>query len=365
MALYAYRAMTPQGRIVSGNLDASNPTDLELRLRRLELDLVTQRLASTSTLLRGRRIKRVELITFCFHLEQLMRSGVPIIEAISDLRDTLTQGGFREVVSNLVESIEGGLSLSEAMALHPTAFDSVFIGLIQAGEQSGQLPMVLAKLTENLKWQDELAEQTKKLLMYPAFVGSVILGAITVMMVKIVPDLVNVIRTLAPELPPQTRMLIAISQVFKDWWPLILGAPLVVVVALALLVQRSPGARLRFDAMKLKLPFFGPILFKLILARFATFFAMMYSSRVNLLECLQAAERMTGNRMVEETLREAGRQIADGAGISQAFLNVQLFPPLVLRMLRVGETTGALDKALENVAYFYDRDVRGSIARAQ
>jgi type IV pilus assembly protein PilC len=315
--------------------------------------------------MRGRRVRRTELITFCFHLEQLMRSGVPILEALSDLRDTISDNAFREILANLVESIEGGLSLSDAMAQHPETFDTVFVSLVRAGEQSGQLPQVLEKLTENLKWQDEIAAQTKKVLMYPAFMGSIIIVAIAIMMGKIVPDLVVVIKTLTPELPLQTRILVAVSNFFKNYWYVLIMLPVVGYAGTLMALKNSPAARLRFDALKLKLPFIGPILHKLILTRFATFFAMMYASGINILDCLQAAEKMAGNRVVEDGLQRVGRQIAEGEGVSQAFASVHLFPPLVLRMLRVGETTGALDRALANVSYFYDRDVKESIARAQ
>ena len=365
MALFSYRAMNPQGKLVSGNMDAMNVVDLELRLKRLELDLVTQSLSTRPRLRRARRVRRTELITFCFHLEQLMRSGVPILEALSDLRDTVNDSAFREILANLVESIEGGLSLSDAMAQHPETFDTVFISLVRAGEQSGQLPLVLEKLSDNLKWQDEIAAQTKKVLMYPAFMGVIILAAIAIMMGKIVPDLAVVIKTLTPVLPLQTRILIAISNFFKNYWYVMIILPAVAYTATVMVLKTSPAARLRLDSLKLRLPFIGPILHKLILTRFATFFAMMYASGINILDCLQAAEKMAGNRVVEDGLQRVGRQIAEGEGVSQAFASVKLFPPLVLRMLRVGESTGALDRALANVSYFYDRDVKESIARAQ
>jgi type IV pilus assembly protein PilC len=365
MALFSYRAMNPHGKLVSGRLDAMNVIDLELRLKRLDLDLITHSIANRASFMNSRRIKRPELITFCFHLEQLIRSGVQILEALSDLRDTVNDNSFREIIANLVESIEGGLSLSEAMAHHPDIFDTVFIGLVRAGEQSGKLPEVMEKLTENLKWQDEIAAQTKKILMYPAFMGAIILLAIGIMMGKIVPDLVQVIRTLTPVLPLQTRILIAISDFFKNYWYLLIITPIVIYSAIKMLLKTSPAARMRLDGLKLRLPFIGPILHKLILTRFATFFALMYASGINILDCLHAAEKMAGNRVIEDGLQRVGRQIADGEGVSQAFASVQLFPPLVLRMLRVGETTGALDRALANVSYFYNREVKESIARAQ
>jgi type IV pilus assembly protein PilC len=333
MALYAYRAMNLQGRIVAGSLDAMNPIDLEMRLKRLGFDLVTHGFANRPSLFRKRRINRPELINFCFHLEQLMRAGVPIIEGLSDLRDSVTDASFRETLANLVESIEGGMRLSDSMAQHEEIFDTVFVSLIRAGEQSGQLPAVLAKLTENLRWQDELAAQTKKLMLYPAFVGTVMFVAFAFLMIKIVPDLIAVVKTMQPQLPLQTRMLLVVSDALRNYWYLVIGVPVALFFLARAFVRASPK--------------------------------MMYASGISVLDCLQAAEKMAGNRAVEEGLQQVGRGIAEGQGITQSFQSVGLFPPLVLRMLRVGESTGALDTALENVAYFYNRDVKESVSKLQ
>src|SRR6187549_3022907 len=150
MALFAYRAVDADGRISSGNLDASNAIDLELRLKRLGLDLLTFEGVKRTTAARSRKVTRTELITFCFHLSQLLKAGVSIIEALTDLRDTVDNPGFRQVIASLLEDIGGGLKLSDAMSHHPYCFDDVFVALVKAGEHSGQLNVVLDELVENL-----------------------------------------------------------------------------------------------------------------------------------------------------------------------------------------------------------------------
>lgn len=162
MASFSYRAVDQAGEIQSGSLDATNTIDLELRLKRMGLDLINFESIKKSALSSKRRVARKELITFCFHMDQLLRAGVPIIEALTDLRDTVEHPAFRSVVASILEDIEGGQRLSEAMTSHPHAFDTVFVALVRTGEQAGQLPEVLSQLTENLKWQDELAAQVKK-----------------------------------------------------------------------------------------------------------------------------------------------------------------------------------------------------------
>ncbi len=365
MASFSYRAIDEAGQIMSGNIDATNSVDLELRLRRLGLDLITFESIKKSALMRSSKVTRKELITFCFHLDQLMRAGVPIIEALADLRDTVDNPGFKQIIGGILEDIEGGLKLSDAMASHPQAFDQVFIALIRTGEQAGQLPEVLSKLAENLKWQDELAAQVKKAMMYPIFAGTVIFGVVFLLMVFLVPQLGVTMKALTPNPPASTMALIAISAVMKQYWYLFIGGPIVAIVALIVIVKTNDNAKYRVDGLMLKLPIMGPVLNKIILARFSTYFALMYQSGLAVLDCIHVSEKIVGNRVIEEGLVRIGREINDGTGITQAFQNVRLFPPLVLRMLKVGETTGALDTALLNVSYFYNREVKETMGKLQ
>jgi len=365
MALFAYRAIDAEGRVSTGNLDAANGIDLELRLRRLGLDLITFEGVKRSRAARSRSVSRTELITFCFHLSQLLKAGVNIIEALTDLRDTVDNAGFRQVIGSLLEDIEGGLKLSEAMANHGYCFDQVFVSLVRAGEQSGQLVEVLDELAENLKWQDEMAAQAKKALIYPVIVLVVILGVITALMTFLVPQLAATFKTMVPKLPRETEVLIFISKMFVRWWYLILGLPVAAGVTLWLVARTNDRVQQAIDAAGLKVPVLGPLRQKIILARFSTYFAMLYRAGISVIECIHICEKIVDNRVMEKGLQRVGRSISEGQGISQAFIATQLFPPLVLRMLRVGESTGALDTALLNVSYFYNRQVREGMARLQ
>ena len=365
MALFAYRAVDADGRISTGNLDAVNAIDLELRLKRLGLDLLTLEGVKRSTAARTRNVSRTELITFCFHLSQLLKAGVNIIEALTDLRDTVDNAGFRQVIASLLEDIEGGLKLSEAMANHSYCFDGVFVALVRAGEQSGQLNEVLDELSENLKWQDEMAGQAKKAMVYPTLVLVVILGVIFVLMTVLVPQLASSFKQLVPKLPRETEALIFLSNIFVRWWYLMLGIPALLIGFAWFFGRTNERAQRVIDDLALRMPVLGPIRQKIILARFATYFAMLYRSGISVIDCIQICEKIVGNRVMEEGLKRVGRSISEGQGISQAFIATKLFPPLVLRMLRVGESTGALDSALLNVSYFYNRQVRDSIAQMQ
>jgi len=365
MPLFVYKAIDPQGKTINGQLDAVNASDLEQRLARIGLDLISSKESSGQhTLFKG-RIKRQDLITFCFHLEQLTRAGVPLIDGLTDLRDSMEHPRFREVIADVVEKIEGGMQLSQALAAHPAVFAPVFVSLVRAGEETGQLPEVLKNLTENLKWQDELAAQAKKILMYPAFVGTIVFAVTFFLMIFLVPQLVGFIKNMGQELPLHTRALIFVSDLFVHYWYLILAAPVVLFITVRVLLHRSPAFRFRMDGWKLHIWVVGPILRKIILARFANFFAMMYAAGITILDSIKISESIVGNLVIEDGLRRVGAQIAEGQSFTASFQNVGLFPPLVIRMLKVGETTGALDTALRNVGYFYDRDVKESIGRMQ
>lgn len=363
--LYDYKAVSAEGRMQYGRLDAINLVDLEMRLKRMELDLVTGTPVQQRSLFGKRAIPRPELINFCFHLEQLSQAGVPILEGLTDLRDSTEHPRFREVIAGLIENIEGGQTLSEAMEAQTDVFSQVFVNLIRAGEATGRLPEVLASLTESLKWEDELASHTKKLLMYPSFVATVVIAATVFLMIYMVPQLKSFVKNMGQTLPPQTKALFFVSDLLVAWWPLLIILPVLGIVALQLVLQSNPLARVRLDGIKLGLPVVGGILKKIILSRFANTFAMLYSSGIPVLESIRTTQHIVGNRVVRQALQRVEQSIREGRNVAAAFHDVGLFPPLVVRMLRVGENTGALDKALLNVSYFYNRDVKESVGKAQ
>ena len=365
MALYTYKAIDARGKSVIGRVEAVNLFDLEQRLSRMELDLVSGAPSRQTSRLLGARIKRQDLINFCFHLEQLASAGVPVMEGLRDLRDSVESARFREVVSGLIESIDGGKSLSQALGEFPEVFSKVFVSLVRTGERTGKLADVLKSLTESLKWEDELAAQTKKLMMYPAFVGSIVLLVTFFLMVYLVPQMMGFIRNMGQAIPLHTQVLVMVSDFCVNFWYLVIAAPFVVVFGLRFAIKRYPAVEYAVDRYKISAPILGPILRKIVLSRFASSFALMYSSGITVLEAIRGCEEIVGNRVLERALRVAGQQIAEGKNLTAAFQDLDLFPPLVIRMLRIGENTGALDTALLNVSYFYNREVRESIAKVQ
>jgi type IV pilus assembly protein PilC len=362
---FNYKAVDKTGKPVRGSLEAVNEADLELRLRRMSLDLITCKTVDRK-LSRGagRRITRQDLINFCFDIEQMSRSGIPMLDGLRDLRNSVENPRFREILTVMIEDMEGGKVLSQCMSVHPETFDKVFISLVTAGEATGRLPEVFQSLAESLKWQDELASQTKRLLIYPAMVLVVVMAVVVFLLVYLVPQVTGLLKTMGLELPLQTRMLIGASNLVLGWWPLIFGVPLVAAIVGGVAMTRNARMQYFWDGVKLRLPLVGAILQKIILARFSSFFALMYESGITVLEAMRTSEEIVGNRVIADGIQRAGQQVSAGASLTECFQNLGIFPPLVIRMMRVGENTGALDVALRNVNYFYTRDVRESVDKA-
>ena len=364
MASFNYKAVDHLGRPAFGQIDAQNEVDLEIRLQRMGLDLITFRAAKKSTSLMNRnKVSNQDLVMFCFQMEQLSSAGVPLLDCLQDMRENNTNPYFQKVLGAVSAEVEGGKVLSQALAEHPNVFSEVFISLIEAGEKTGQLPVVFNNLFETIRWQDELMSQTKKLLTYPAFVAVVVFAAVAFLMTYLVPQMVGFLKNMGQELPLNTKILIATSNVIVNYWWLILGIPIVLAIGLYSIVKSDPVARYRFDLLKLNMPVTGPILHKVIMARFARYFALMYQTGIPILDAIKISEKIVGNRVVADALSRVQTQINAGDAMSESFRNAGLFPPLVVRMIRVGENTGALDKALLNISYFYDRDVKDSMEK--
>jgi type IV pilus assembly protein PilC len=362
MPFFDYRAIDQTGRSVKGTLSAVNDVDLELRLKRMGLDLVTLAELSRQYAPQGReRVTRRDLVTFCIHMRYITRARIPVLDGLRDLRDTMDKRGFRDVLTALLEDLEGGKVLSQALAAHPAVFGAVFVHSIKAGEQTGLLDTVFERLGESLKWQEEVASKAKRLMIYPAMVMVVVGAAILFLMIYLVPQVLTLVQTMGVALPLPTLILMAISNAMRSYWLIGLIVMLTVGIGLPLWVRKTESGREWWDRTQLRLPVIGPIVQKIVLSRFTNTLSMMYRSGVTVLDALRAGEMVAGNRVIANGIRRAGQQIADGRGLSESFQSLGLFPPLVIRMLRVGETTGALDEALDNVTVFYNQEVLDSI----
>ncbi len=365
MPIFNYKAMTRDGFVRTGSLEANNEADLEKRLLNLRLDLIRADTATERKVAGGRRVERRDVILFCMQMAQLARAGVPLLEALTDLRDSVESPEFKEIIGSLIEVIESGESMSQAMEDFPQVFDTLFIALVRAGEASGRLAEVFESLTDMIKWQDELASSTKKLIMTPLIVGTVVLGVTAFLMVYLVPQLIDFIANMGEELPLHTKALIATSDFMVNYWYTWVIVPPTLFIIAKIMIKTNPEFRYKADKAKLRVPKVGPVIQKIILSRFANFFAMMYAAGIPVLSSLEIAESIIDNLVIKRALQKAREDIEQGDPISQSLANTGMFPPLILRIIKIGETTGKLDKALLNVSYFYERDIKDSIDRLQ
>ena len=364
MRTFRYRALTEDGRRIRGELAATDLAELEQRLRTQGLLLINGRPRHRG-LQRAARIPRRELIPFCFHLEQLLEAGVPPFESLTALRDAITEPRLQRTIAALLADIERGRPLSDAAASQPQAFSPVAVSLLRAGETAGRLPMAVRDIGATLAHEEALATHARRISLYPAIVATILLLAVVVALTQVVPEVEKLLRSAGQTLPLQTRLLVGVSQAVRDWgWAMLLAlASGMVITATAL--ARSESLRIRAHALRLRLPLVGEILRKLALARFAALFATLYAAGINIIDALRTSEDAVGNLALREGLRAARQGIEQGRPMSAAFEAAEVFPPLVTRMVRLGEHTGALDEALKKVASLYQRDVADGIARLQ
>ena len=360
MSLYRYRALDANGRIVKGGREAINEWDLEAGLREAGLVLVAARVVRRRGGMRQKLLSRRELIDFFYYLEMLAQAGVPVVDALRDLGESAGTPSVRQAATTTVDAIVKGETLAGALAA-TRAIPEEFVRLIATGELAGNLPAVLHEIVRSLKWRDELASRTKKALMYPSFALVVIAGVVTFLMSYLVPQLVSFLINMGQEQPLHTRALIAVSDFMSKWWYLVFSAPVAVGLLLAVIARFNRDFRAFLHGRLLEIPALGPLFKKLVLARLVDTLALMYRSGVPILDALaQAAEAIT-NLAVRDAVQRARQIVAEGTPLSEAFAREALFPPLVVRMLRVGESTGALDEALGNVSYFYMRDIDDAV----
>lgn len=365
MASYSYKAIRDDGKLINGILEALNVRDLESKLERTGCELITAQEKKTGGFSFQKKVTRRDLIDFFVHMEQMFDAGVPIIDSLNDFKEGLDPSQLRDLTGSLISKIESGSTLSTAMESEGKIFSNLMVELVKVGELSGQLATMFGEIKEGLRWQDELIAQTKKLLMYPLFVGGVVFGVLCFMMIYLVPQMTDFISSLGGKLPAHTRALIAVSDFFVEYWYVVLCTPIAIFFALKTTINNSESARVYFDKLILSIPGIGPVIKKIILARFATNFALLYRSGIGILQGLEITQGVVDNAHVEKKIVSILNQVTEGASITDAFTRTRLFPQLVLRMIKVGEQTGGLDKSLLNVSYFYNRDVKESIDKVQ
>ena len=364
MPRFRYRAADSQGNRIQGELSALNDIDLDLRLRRMGITLIRARQATREGYFHHWTASRRDLISFCFHMQQIARANAPLLDGLKDLIASTENSRFRDLLTLVADDLEGGKLLSEALAAHPGVFDRVFVALVRAAEKSDRMETVFARLETRLKQQEELHAEFTRLLMYPSLAAIAVFGAAAVLLFYLTPKLALLVGSLNLPMPVTNRALVAVSETLRHhiWW--LLSAAIAAILLVAVLARQSSRFAERMDRLLLRIPVIGPTLRKRILARVTGLLALLLQSGVGLLDALQACAESANNRVIRRKLLAATQLIASGGGVGDSLGRQALLPPLVLRMVHTGESNGVLAEALENVAWFFERDSKETVTRA-
>jgi len=307
------------------------------------------------------KVKVRDLIQFFIQMDQMQSAGVPLLDCLADVRDTAENGRFRDIMTDIYRDVLEGAAVSEAMSKHPKVFTNLYVSLIRAGEDTGDLTMSYRQLIKYLKWVDAMQSKVRKATRYPMMVMAVVIVTIVVMMGHVVPQIVGFIKNLDQELPIYTVALIATSDFFRAYWWAILLFPVVIFVAIKVLRNVSDDFAYRIDAMMLVSPIMGNIIRKISIARYAQTFGALFASGIDVIGALRSARNTVDNMALLDALESVEKYVQSGGTLSDSFNACGEFPSLVIRMLKIGEESGNLSEVLDQVAEFYTKDVDEAI----
>jgi len=367
MQTFRFQGINRYGKRVRGDMLASNEKDLEQRLHHTHIELITAKVKSNAWWhsLRRSRITRRDIIVMTNQFRQLLKAGVSLMEIIDDLRRTYDNDQVREMLTVVYEAMEGGETFSNALKPYESEFGHVYLSLVSVGERTGQLDKILATLETSMQWEEALAAKAKKVMIYPSIVGLVVLSVVMMMMLFVVPQLLTFIQQMGGELGMATASLIATSDFIQAYIIELLILPFVLTALIKAWLKRSNQFRLWFDRVIFRLPMVGGVLYKIKIARLAGTLAVMYASGVNFRDSLMLSGEVASNAYIEQAVMRSIRLIEEGELIYKAFEQSELFPPMALRMVRIGEQSGNMDEALNHVSEYYDNEAKEMIDKIE
>jgi len=308
-----------------------------------------------------KKVRRRDVAVFTRQLATMIDAGLPLVQALDILAKQEQNEVFRTVIDKVREDVERGSTFADALRRHPKAFDRLYVNLVVAGEESGNLDVILNRLATHIEKMENLKRKVRSALVYPSLIVTVAILVTIVLLVFVIPVFERLFSGVGMALPLPTQIVINVSKFTKANVPYLLLALIVAAVLLRRYYRTEKGKR-QIDAVLLKLPIFGILIRKISIARFARTLATLITSGVPILDALDIVAATTGNKVVEEAIREGRAQIKEGETISQPLARSGVFPLMVTQMISVGETTGALDMMLTKVADFYEEEVDVAVA---
>ncbi|MHB1328453.1 MAG: type II secretion system F family protein [Gemmatimonadales bacterium] len=360
MAVFEYTAKnTTSGQIMKGTLDVPSKDDVMAYLKRNRMLLVTVReqpkqLAFKLPGMGG--VTTRDLVIFTRQFATMINAGLPLVQSLNILAQQTENKVLKEVVKQVVFDVEAGNTLADAFRKHPKAFPDLYVNMVAAGEAGGILDTILLRLATFLEKSDALIRKVKGAMVYPAVIISVAVIAIAVLLIFVIPTFEAMFATVAMELPLPTRIVIALSSGLIQWWWAILGG----AAALGILGRQyylTSNGRRTVDGALLKAPVIGDLLRKSAVSRFTRTLGTLISSGVSILDGLEITAKTAGNRVIHDAVMQSRASIAGGDTIAGPLQASNVFPPMVISMIAVGEQTGGLDDMLSKIADFNDAEV--------
>jgi MSHA biogenesis protein MshG len=361
MAEFAYRGRDKAGDMVKGTVEAQSADGvagqlLGLGITPIAIDKVVEKTSLQMPQLFTVKVNIEELIIFSRQMYSLVRSGVPINQAMNSLAASTKNERLKEVLRDLEVSLNSGINMTTAMGKHPDVFDELYVSMVRVGENSGQLETAFQQLGKYLELEKDTRRRVKSAIRYPSFVLIAITVAVVVLNIWVIPVFADLFSKFGSELPLPTKILIGSSNFFVNYWPALLVALVAGIFGWRHYISTDKG-RLWWDGKKLRIPVIGGILERAMLARFSRSFALMLHSGVPLIQALELCAMAVGNRMLELKILDMRAGIQRGDNLQRTASKSEMFTPLVLQMIQVGEETGRVDELLQEVALFYEEEV--------
>lgn len=364
MAIFEFKGRNPEGRLITGQLDASTPDAAANQLlgrgiTPVELKAFVEKLSFSekfSRVTNRGKVEGTELIMFCRQMHTIARAGIPLVKGLRGLSASLRNYTFQQALNDIIERLEAGVELSVAMRAHPKIFNNLFVSLVNVGENSGRLDLVFKQLSDYMERDLNTVKSIKTALRYPTFVLIAITIAIMIINIKVIPAFAGMFEKFGAQLPLPTRILIGISDFFVNYWLYLLAAIAGLVAWVYHYITTYEGSR-AWGRKKLKLIIIGDIIERASLARYARSFGLMLNAGLPINTALELSARALDNPYLGDKIRGIRAGIERGEGLYQTHLVSGMFTPLVLQMISVGEESGQVDALLAEVAAFYESEV--------
>lgn len=365
MPYYRYKATSQDNQTIEGMIQAASPdvaadilSDQDLTILSLAEEKIGFRERSLKFL---NRVKIKDLVVFSRQLSVIVSATIPLVQGLRILISQTESPILKTVISEVADDVEGGAKLSAALLRHPEVFSDFFINIIRSGETSGKLDEVLLYLADQQEKDYDLVSKIRGAMIYPIFIIGGLLVVGTLMMIFVIPQLTSVLTETGVELPPSTKILIATSNFFSDFWWLLFGVAIATVAGVRMLIK-TPKGRMFWDTLTLRVPIFGKLFQKIILVRFARSLHTLTTGGVALTKSLEITADVVGNEVYRQIILQTVAEVEDGNSIATVFLRSKHVPVMVSQMLNLGEKTGRIDDILDKLANFYSRDVNNMVA---